>query len=55
MSSLDDRRRAPRKSIAVRHDFLLVLAVSLSGLLVSAMLAASIATEPVLLAWAYPV
>jgi hypothetical protein len=57
MSSLDDRILWQRKPIIAAPDFflVLVLALSVTGLLLGGLLAWELATEPVLLAWANPV
>jgi hypothetical protein len=55
MSSLDDRILWQRKPMIAAPDFFLVLSLSLTGLLLSGILAWVLATDPVLLAWASPV
>ena len=46
---------APRKSTSAASNYSFVLALALVGLATSAVLAISLATDPVLLAWASPI
>ena len=55
MSNLPDRLGAPRRSAFPRNDFSALLAAGLAGLAVGALLAAWLATDPVLLFWLNPV
>ena len=57
MDGMLANKRSPttaRKSPSMGNDYGLVLALGLFGLVLTAVLAISLATDPVLLAWASP-
>lgn len=55
MSSLEDRMHSYREPMNKSNDFFFILLVSLTGLILSGVLALTLATEPVLLAWSNPI
>jgi hypothetical protein len=55
MSSLEDRMHSHREPINASKDFFVILLFSLTGLVLSGVLAFAVATGPVLLAWSNPV